>query len=122
MKKLAKFLLYSFITIAVVALGFVVYIQISGIPTYTQTQVNLKIAYTPEKAAEGQRLASMLCSKCHLNEQGDAYTGKKMTDVPTAFGEAHSANITQDEEFGIGKWSDGELAAFIRTGVKPNGN
>jgi hypothetical protein len=39
--------------------------------------------------------------------------------MPEKFGVAYSRNITKDKIHGIGSWSDGELAWFIRTGVHP---
>lgn len=45
-----------------------------------------------------------------------------MEDVPKVFGTVYSANITNDKTFGIGNWSGGELAYFIRTGNKPDGS
>lgn len=118
MNKIIKLILI----IIVIGISFAVYIQLKGIPTYTPVKVDLKINYTPERAEEGKRLAGMLCKQCHLNDEGTSMSGKLMADLPPKFGTAYSANITQDPEFGIGKWTDGELDSYIRTGVKPNGN
>jgi cytochrome c2 len=41
--------------------------------------------------------------------------------MPPEFGVVYSKNITQHPGRGIGKWSDGELVYFLRTGVKPDG-
>lgn len=122
MKKVLKVVLYLIVGIALLAGSFALYVHLKGVPTYTPVKADLKIIYTPERVAEGQRLASMLCVKCHLNDNGDALTGKLMKDVPAQFGVAHSANITRDKEFGIEKWTDGQIAVYLRTGVKPNGN
>ncbi len=121
MKKVFKILLYIVAAVAAIVVCFVGFIQFRGIPNYTPTKVDLKIEYTPQRAEEGKRLASMLCKKCHMNQDGSSVSGRHMLDCPAAFGEAFSANITQDKEHGIGKWTDGELAAYIRTGVKPSG-
>ena len=37
------------------------------------------------------------------------------------FGEIHSANITQHTEYGITKYTDGELAYLFRTGILKDG-
>jgi mono/diheme cytochrome c family protein len=47
--------------------------------------------------------------------------GKKVMDMPKEFGIIHSYNITQDKEAGIGKWTDGEIIYFVKTGIKPDG-
>ena len=47
-------------------------------------------------------------------------TGRKMDEIGQ-FGAIYSRNITQDPEHGIGKWTDGEIAYLLRTGVKPDG-
>ena len=38
------------------------------------------------------------------------------------FGTVYSANITPSERYGIGAWSDGEIARVIRTGVRRDGS
>jgi hypothetical protein len=43
-----------------------------------------------------------------------------LTEV-TQFGKIFSKNITKHPDAGIGKWTDGELVSFLRTGTKPNG-
>lgn len=121
MKRFLRIFLYGIIGITTITAVLAAIIQLRGIPEYTPTKVNLKIAYTPARASEGKRLASMLCCKCHMNPEGNSLAGKKMVDVPEWFGIAHSANITRDKKFGIGSWTDGQIAAFVRTGVKPNG-
>jgi len=121
MKKIFKILLYAIAGFAVIVIGLSGFIQFRGIPEYSPTKVDLKVVYTSERAAEGQRLASMLCCKCHLNNDGNSLSGKMMADLPTSLGVAHSANITQDKVYGIGNWTDGQIAAFLRTAVKPNG-
>jgi len=41
--------------------------------------------------------------------------------MPETFGTWKSPNITQDEKTGIGKWTDEQIAAAIRTGVRADG-
>jgi mono/diheme cytochrome c family protein len=76
---------------------------------------------TPERVAQGQRLAEMLCIKCHLNPETGKLTGKLIDDLPEEFGIAYSKNITRHPEKGIGKWTDGELIHLIRTGISRDG-
>jgi mono/diheme cytochrome c family protein len=108
--------------ICVLAGSFAGYLHLSGIPHYTPPSIKASITVTPERVARGKRLASVLCSECHLNDQRTALTGKLLRDIPPSFGLAHSANITQDPEYGIGKWSDGDILGFLRTGIRPSGN
>lgn len=35
---------------------------------------------------------------------------------------AYAANITQDRETGVGKWTDAQLVRAIREGVRPDGS
>jgi mono/diheme cytochrome c family protein len=76
--------------------------------------------------ARGEYLAAMTgCKECHtpFDEHGPdpsmAYAGG--LEVPEPFGTWRSSNITQDEATGIGSWSDDEIIAAIRQGVRPDG-
>ncbi len=44
-----------------------------------------------------------------------------MLDAPAEFGIIHSKNITQDKQYGIGNWTDGEIIYLLRTGIKRDG-
>jgi mono/diheme cytochrome c family protein len=92
-----------------------------GLPSYAPKRIDLHVEGTPERVARGKRLAAMLCTSCHTDPETGKLTGKRMEDVPPEFGEIHSSNITRDPEHGIGGWTDGELAYFIRTGVRRDG-
>jgi mono/diheme cytochrome c family protein len=120
MKKAFRLLLF-FILIVVLLIGaFAAYVALNGIPTYTAEKANFKVDITPEHIANGQKLASMLCKNCHFNDGTGKFSGRKMDEAPQ-FGEIYSKNITNDSAHGIGKWTDGELAVLLRTGVKPDG-
>jgi cytochrome c2 len=47
-------------------------------------------------------------------------TGKELPEM-AELGKIYSKNITHDPLSGIGKWTDGELYSFMRTGIKPDG-
>jgi mono/diheme cytochrome c family protein len=71
--------------------------------------------------------AVMGCPVCHtaVDQAGipvltEMYAGG--LEVPDAFGLWRSTNITQDEETGIGAWSDEEIIRAIREGIRPNGD
>lgn len=121
MKKLIKILVGLILAVAVLALAGYLFIAIRGIPTYTPQKVEIKVEVTPARVEQGLKLASYLCIQCHSTKNGNQLTGRELSEMPPEFGEIHSANITQDEEHGIGKWTDGELIYFLRTGVRANG-
>jgi mono/diheme cytochrome c family protein len=106
---------------AVLVGGFAAYVAWSGIPRYAQQKPPVAVHATPEKLARGKRLATMLCADCHLDAATGGFTGHVMADAPHEFGPICSKNITGDRDKGIGAWSDGELAYFLRTGVDRNG-
>ena len=106
--------------IIVIAGCLALYINFRGMPVYKAENITTKVESTPERIANGKKLASMLCRSCHYNDQTQKFTGRLLSEAPQ-FGEIHSANITNDPIAGIGKRTDGELIYFIRTGIKPDG-
>jgi mono/diheme cytochrome c family protein len=108
---------------AVVALvaGFLLYVQVDGIPRYPVEKVSFHVEATPERVARGKKLANLLCANCHLDPTTRQLTGKHMADAPEEFGVLYSPNITRHPSKGIGSWTDGELAYLLRTGVKRDG-
>lgn len=98
------------------------FIHYRGIPEYNKPpKVNFKVEATPEKVVLGKKIATVQCNFCHINDQTGRLTGSFRPDVPKLFGTVYSANITQDKKSGIGNWTNGELAYFIRTGLRPDG-
>ena len=121
MKQALKFLGYLVLIVIVSAGIFAAYVAVSGIPTYSPGRVRLKVEVTPAKVERGRKYASLLCMNCHLDPATGKLTGKRLTDTPASFGEAYSKNITRDKQYGIGAWSDGELAYLLRTGITRTG-
>jgi cytochrome c2 len=120
MKKVLRVLLVIVaVLIVVVAIGATI-VSMRGIPKYEAQKIAIKIDYTPQRVENGAKLASMLCKSCHYNEQTNKLTGAELTEVKQ-FGKIFAKNITKDAEAGIGKWTDGELVYFLRTGVRPDG-
>lgn len=120
MRKFFRYLLIILGIVIVLAGGFAAFIAIRGIPHYTAQKIDLKVQSTPERIERGRQLSSMLCNDCHMDPNTGKLTGRKMDEI-SQFGEVYSKNITQDAEHGIGKWTDGEIAYLLRTGVKPDG-
>lgn len=121
MKKWLKRLAYLTVALIVAAGGFALFVQLAGIPRYTPERVDFSVDVTPERVARGRRTAVMLCAGCHKDRATGQLTGERMADAPPQFGVIYSANITQDREYGIGAWTDAELAYLIRTGVTRDG-
>ncbi|GAB4092142.1 c-type cytochrome [Flaviaesturariibacter terrae] len=120
MKKALRYLLFSVLALALLIGLFASFVAIRGIPSYKAERVDLKVAITPERVAQGQKLASMLCRSCHLDPNTNRFTGRRLDEAPQ-FGDIYARNITHDKIHGIGNWSDGELAYLLRTGLKPDG-
>lgn len=108
------------VLILFLAIGAAV-INARGIPTYENNAPELTIDYTPERISQGERIVTMVCAECHRSEKGNVLTGKKLLDIPKSFGTAYSPNITNDPEYGIGAYTDGEIAYLLRTGIKKDG-
>jgi cytochrome c2 len=124
MKRTLKILGYLILTlILLVGIG-ASFIWFRGIPTY-KADIPPQIAslQVPRDSAlveRGAKIATLLCNECHRGEDGKL-TGRQMKDLPTVFGTVYSMNITQEHEHGIGKWTDGELYYFLRTGIHTDG-
>lgn len=98
------------------------YVNYAPAPTYDPPTIpDLKVEITPERIAQGQKLASMLCIACHAGRDGKL-SGQQMLDLPKEFGKIYTLNITQHPEKGIGKWTDGEIYTFLRTGLRKDGS
>jgi len=120
MKKFLKVIGILLILLVVAGLVGFSYIEISGIPSYTATDPGTKIHGDSLMVANGARIASMLCVECHLNHETDRLSGEAMPDAGS-FGNIHSYNITHDERYGIGSWTDGQILFFLRTCIMPSG-
>ena len=120
MKKAFRYLLIIIAILLVTAGIFAVFVAIRGIPDHKAEHVNLKVSTTPERIERGRQLSAMLCNDCHMDPNTNKLTGRRMDEVKQ-FGALYSKNITKDPQYGVGKWTDGELAYLLRTGVKPDG-
>lgn len=121
MKRFFKILGVAVGILVLLAVAFLAYVQIKGIPTYDPPQVpEMKVELTPARVANGRRIANLLCVQCHSDEN-DRLIGKLLKDVPKEFGVIYSKNITHDPEAGIGKWTDGQIFYFLRTGLRADG-
>ena len=119
MKKLLKIVGILILIAGIGAASFASFIAIRGIPKFEANVPQVPdVKVTPERVARGAKIASMLCQNCHLDRERNALTGNHLVEIPD-FGIINSKNITNDPEYGIGKWTDSQLIYFIRTGIHP---
>jgi mono/diheme cytochrome c family protein len=76
-----------------------------------------------DPVARGEVLVKITgCGGCHTPKNED---GSDMADMLLAGGPVQdeiAANITPDEETGIGSWTEEEIAHFLVTGMEPDGD
>lgn len=121
MKKFLKITAWVLGLILLLVAGSAAYVNYAPAPTYDPPTIpDLKVEATPERIEQGRKLASMLCVVCHTGADGKL-SGQQLKDVPASFGKFYSKNITQDPEKGIGKWTDGQIYTFLRTGLRKDG-
>ncbi|KAA9339621.1 cytochrome c [Hymenobacter busanensis] len=122
MKKAFKIIgiaLAAVLFLVVCAAGFV---QVRGIPSYEPPKLPAqKVAITPERVVQGEKIAMSMCADCHLDKKTGGLTGRHIDDLPAEFGKLYSANITQHPQMGIGQWTDEELIGLFRTGIGREG-
>ncbi len=105
------------IVIVVVSLIFISY---KGLPTYVPATVLMEVPTDSATVALGKRLSQMNCNHCHAPLGQNRLVGRHVLEMGPELGEVYSANITQHPTAGIGRWTDGQLAYFLRTGVRPD--
>jgi mono/diheme cytochrome c family protein len=121
MRRALKIVAVALATIAVAVGGFLLYVQLDGIPRYSVEKVAFRADPTPERVERGKKLANLLCANCHQDPTTRQLTGRHMADAPEQFGVIYAPNITRHPTKGIGTWTDGELAYLLRTGLKRDG-
>lgn len=118
MKKLKRWVAIILGSLLTIILVLVLYVLLVPLKTYEVKAPVIKVSSDSISLAEGKRMAVMLCQQCHLGSDG-SMSGALMEDGP--FGTVYSRNITNHPEFGIGSYTDGELAYLLRTGIRNNG-
>jgi len=120
MKKIFKILGILILVVIVAGVCFVTFIAMRGIPKYDVHVPDVpKVEVTPQRVERGEKIADMLCFNCHYDKTTQKLTGRLLSEAPQ-FGTIYSKNITNDPEYGIGKWTDAEIIYFIRTGIHPH--
>jgi mono/diheme cytochrome c family protein len=130
MKRLKKILKWT---------GIVLLVMVTGISAITATRQNLTYAaeYPAIKASKDSSVIARgkhivfdvaYCVGCHSNQNSDSLLQLGL-EVPLSgghkfalpVGDIYSKNITPDKEFGIGNYTDEEIARALRFGVHPDG-
>ncbi len=120
MKKLLKILGILIGAIIAIAAIAALYINFAPVPKFSNNPPrDYPIDMSSDQIAEGARIARTMCVNCHLSPDGKL-GGALLDDIPE-FGVIHSANITQDPEYGINAYTPAQLAYLFRTGMKRNG-
>ena len=119
--------------------GIVLLILVTGIAAVTATRQNLKYeapypniqsSKDSNIIARGRHIANTIahCNDCHSKANNDSLlnlgqevslSGGVAFKLPV--GTIYSANITSDSLYGIGKFTDKEIARVLRYGVHPDG-
>jgi mono/diheme cytochrome c family protein len=130
MKKFLKVLGYVLGGLMVLVLGFYVYVQATYERDYSSVPLpNIVASKDPEVIAQGEYIVNAVahCSACHGTTPGSKkvdfshpLSGGFDWDIPL-FGHFVAANITPDDETGIGKMSDGQVARAVRSAVARDG-
>jgi mono/diheme cytochrome c family protein len=87
---------------------------------------------TPERVARGKYIVEATCTHCHtafeptrwsfMGDPAKKGSGGLCWDETMEFpGRVCSANLTSDQETGLGAWTDGEILRAIREGVSRDG-
>jgi mono/diheme cytochrome c family protein len=121
MKKFLKILgiIVGVIILLIVIAGLT--INIKGIPTYDTQEIKLKVEMDSASIANGEKLTTLVCINCHRGKNTTVLEGNKIEDLDPSFGKAWAPNITNHPEQGLGRYTDGEIAFLLRTGIKKNG-
>ncbi len=122
MKKIIRLAGGSVAAVLLLMAGIALYISVRGIPSYTVPKVSPRaVTATPARLTQGEKLAVAMCADCHLNKTTQSLSGAPLDDLPPEFGRFYASNITQDAAHGIGRWTDAELIALLRTGIGRDG-
>lgn len=110
------------IAIGVLVLAILIifaYAYLTPMKRFPVQDISVQLPVDTMTLAQGKKLVETVCTHCHLGEDGKL-SGRLFNRKEDPFGEMWSANITQHEN-GIKKYSNGELAYLMRTGVNREG-
>lgn len=120
MKKVLKIAGIFLGILVLLLLCLVAWVNFTPLPKYESKSIPVNLATDSAALALGQKVVQTECVICHMGADGKL-SGREFTKADNPFGEIWSANITNHPEKGIGRYSNGELAYLLRTGVKKDG-
>ncbi|HLI98285.1 MAG TPA: cytochrome c [Bradyrhizobium sp.] len=94
---------------------------LSSLLLCTAFSAGAQVRPSQETLAKGQGLLEAGdCASCHTADPAKPFAGGKRLDTP--FGGIYSANLTPDNNTGLGRWSDEDFLRAMRFGVAPDGS
>jgi mono/diheme cytochrome c family protein len=125
-----KILLGLLILVVSITIGFVILVYARYNRTFEAPYPDIKASTDSAMIARGRYLAlgPAHCAACHAPmtdffkvDKGEEVALSGGFNFPLPIGMVYAPNITSDEETGIGKLTDEELARALRYGVKHDG-
>ncbi|MCB0556366.1 MAG: cytochrome c [Phaeodactylibacter sp.] len=120
MKKALKIAGIGFGILVLLLIATAAWIQFTPMPTYEVKPPTVQLPVDSASLAKGRKVVELACTHCHLGEDGKM-SGRLFSQATDPFGEMWTANITQHPTKGIGRYTDGELAYLLRTGINRDG-
>jgi len=133
MKTLKRVLLWVGATVGVIAVAVVSYVLLTWDRVYDDTPMPaLQASTDPAVIEHGKYLVRgpAHCSICHMGSLDEVLRSDAGDELPLRGGLEfpigpivvyHTANLTQDRETGIARYTDGQLFRMLRHNVKPDG-
>lgn len=130
MKRLKKILKWTGIVLLFLIVSLVIVVAMRQNLTYDAPYPNVKATSDTAVINRGKHLiySAAHCADCHGNGNADSLlalgqdvplTGGFVFDMP--IGKMYTRNLTPDNETGIGRYTDAEIARSLRYGVRPDG-
>ncbi|MBI1227634.1 MAG: c-type cytochrome [Bacteroidetes bacterium] len=120
MKKLLKILGIILGVIVLLIASTAAWVKFTDFPSYEVKNLEVKLPTDSLSLVNGAKIARTVCAYCHQSDNGK-FDGKLFSDESEGFGEIWSANLTHHPNANIAKYSDGEIAYLLRTGIKRDG-
>lgn len=120
MKKLIKIVAIVASVLVGLVLLFALYINVSSMPVHQVSALPIQVSHDSASIFQGKKIVETVCYTCHRGSD-EKLSGGLFSQPESAFGEIWSANLTNHPTHGIGRYSDGELAFMLRTGINREG-
>ena len=130
MKRFVKILKWTSIVLLLIIAGLLTAVYSRQNLKFTAPYPDIKASNDSVVIARGRHLVytTAHCINCHSKHNADSLIAAGL-EVPLSggvlfdleLGKIYSKNITSDNETGIGKYTDGEIARVLRFGVHPDG-